>query len=263
MSTIQTDSLTRRLYANDASPYEELPRGVSFPNSRDDIQTLVRRSKAEDFTITARSAGTSLAGQTTGAGIIMDTSRHMQNILEINSEENYARVQPGVIRDTLNREAAKTGLQFGPDTATTNRCMLGGMIGNNSCGSFSIKHKTTREHILEINAVLSDGSAVTFKPLSSEELNQKLKLDPLEGEIYRGMLELLKTHKNEILKHYPHPDIIRRNTGYALDRLCEMDPITPGGRPFNLAELLCGSEGTLAMTASAKVNLVPLPKHKT
>ncbi|MGM0745756.1 MAG: FAD-binding and (Fe-S)-binding domain-containing protein, partial [Bacteroidota bacterium] len=263
MSTIQTDSLTRRLYANDASLYEELPRGVSFPNSRDDIQTLVRRSKAEDFTITARSAGTSLAGQTTGAGIIMDTSRHMQNILEINSEENYARVQPGVIRDTLNREAAKTGLQFGPDTATTNRCMLGGMIGNNSCGSFSIKHKTTREHILEINAVLSDGSAVTFKPLSSEELNQKLKLDPLEGEIYRGMLELLKTHKNEILKHYPHPDIIRRNTGYALDRLCEMDPITPGGRPFNLAELLCGSEGTLAMTASAKVNLVPLPKHKT
>lgn len=263
MSTIQTDSLTRCLYANDASLYEELPRGVSFPNSRDDIQTLVRRSKAEDFTITARSAGTSLAGQTTGAGIIMDTSRHMQNILEINSEENYARVQPGVIRDTLNREAAKTGLQFGPDTATTNRCMLGGMIGNNSCGSFSIKHKTTREHILEINAVLSDGSAVTFKPLSSEELNQKLKLDPLEGEIYRGMLELLKTHKNEILKHYPHPDIIRRNTGYALDRLCEMDPITPGGRPFNLAELLCGSEGTLAMTASAKVNLVPLPKHKT
>jgi FAD/FMN-containing dehydrogenase/Fe-S oxidoreductase len=263
LSTIQTDSLTRRLYANDASLYEEIPKGVSLPKSRDDIQTLVRRSKAENFTITARSAGTSLAGQTTGAGIIMDTSRHMQNILEINSEEEFARVQPGVIRDTLNREAAKTGLQFGPDTATTNRCMLGGMIGNNSCGSFSIKHKTTREHILEIDAVLSDGSAVTFKPLTSEELNQKLKLDSLEGEIYRGMIELLKKHKTEFQEHYPHPDIIRRNTGYALDRLCEMEPITPGGRSFNLAELLCGSEGTLAMTVSAKLNLVPLPKYKT
>ncbi|MDZ7758313.1 FAD-binding and (Fe-S)-binding domain-containing protein [Rhodohalobacter sp.] len=262
MPTIQTDSLTRRLYANDASLYEEIPKGVYFPKSLDDIQTLVRRSKAENFTITARSAGTSLAGQTTGAGVIMDTSRHMHNILEINPEESFARVRPGVIRDTLNREAAKHGLQFGPDTATTNRCMLGGMIGNNSCGSFSIKHKTTREHILEIDTVLSDGSAVTFKPLSDEQLNQKLKLDTLEGEIYRGMLELLKKHKEEILKHYPHPDIIRRNTGYALDRICEMDPITPGGRPFNLAELLCGSEGTLAMTESAKVNLVPLPKYK-
>ncbi len=263
MSDIQTDSLTRRLYANDASLYEEVPKGVSFPASRDDIQTLVRRSKAENFTITARSAGTSLAGQTTGAGVIMDTSRHMDRILEINAKKSYAQVQPGVIRDTLLREAAVHGLQFGPDTATTNRCMLGGMIGNNSCGSFSIKHKTTREHILEVDAVLSDGSSVTFKSLSNEELNQKLKLDSLEGEIYRGMLNLLKTHKDEIPDHYPHPDIIRRNTGYALDRLCEMDPITPGGRPFNLAELLCGSEGTLAMTASAKVNLVPLPKYKT
>ncbi|WP_245683970.1 FAD-binding and (Fe-S)-binding domain-containing protein [Rhodohalobacter halophilus] len=263
MPDIQTDSLTRRLYANDASLYEEIPKGVSFPRSIDDIQTLVRKSKDENFTITARSAGTSLAGQTTGSGVIMDTSRHMDRIIEINAEERYARVQPGVIRDTLLREAAVHGLQFGPDTATTNRCMLGGMIGNNSCGSFSIKHKTTREHILEIDAVLSDGSAVTFKPLSAEELDQKLKLDSLEGEIYRGMLGILKKNRDEILKHYPHPDIIRRNTGYALDRLCEMDPITPGGRPFNLAELLCGSEGTLAMTASAKVNLVPLPKHKS
>ncbi len=262
MSSIQTDSLTRHLYANDASLYEEIPKGVSFPKSRDDIQTLVRRSKAENFTITARSAGTSLAGQTTGGGIIMDTSRYMSEILEINAEDRFARVQPGVIRDTLLREVAVHGLQFGPDTATTNRCMLGGMIGNNSCGSFSIKHKTTREHILEVDAVLSDGSSVTFKPLTSEELNQKVMLDTLEGEIYRGMVELLKKHKDEILAHYPHPDIIRRNTGYALDRLCEMDPITPGGRPFNLAELLCGSEGTLAMTASAKVNLVPLPKYK-
>ncbi|MCC5913732.1 MAG: FAD-binding protein [Balneolaceae bacterium] len=240
-----------------------MPKGVSFPKNGSDIQQLVRRAAKEGFTITARSAGTSLAGQTTGEGVIMDTSRHMTRITAINKEEHYARVEPGVIRDTLNREAAKVGLQFGPDTATTNRCMLGGMIGNNSCGSFSIKHKTTREHLLELETVLSDGSAVTFKPLSPAELKKKCKLDTLEGEIYRGTLDLLQKHKEEIIANYPHPEIIRRNTGYALDRLCEMDPITPGGRPFNLAELLCGSEGTLAMTVSAKLNLSSLPKEKT
>jgi len=154
LSTIQTDILTRRLYSTDASLYEELPEGVSFPKNLDDIRSLVRKSKEKGFSITARSAGTSLAGQTTGNGVIMDVSRHMTEILEIDPVNRFATVQPGVIRDTLNREAAKHGLQFGPDTATTNRCMLGGMIGNNSCGSFSIKHKTTREHILELETVL-------------------------------------------------------------------------------------------------------------
>lgn len=263
MASIETSSLIRRLYATDASIYEELPQGVAFPKTLEDICDLVKKSKKEGFTITARSAGTSLAGQTTGNGVIMDVSRHMTAIHQIDSENHFAHVQPGVIRDTLNREATKYKLQFGPDTATTNRCMLGGMIGNNSCGSFSIKHKTTREHILEIEAVLSDGSTTVFKPLSQKELDEKCKLDTLEGKIYREMLELLKTHKDSVFEHFPHPDIIRRNTGYALDRLCEMDPITPGGRPFNLAELLCGSEGTLAMTASAKVNLAPLPSQKT
>ncbi|MDX1640628.1 MAG: FAD-linked oxidase C-terminal domain-containing protein [Balneolaceae bacterium] len=263
MASIETSTLVRRLYATDASIYEELPQGVAFPRTLEDIQQLVKQSKEKGFTITARSAGTSLAGQTTGAGVIMDVSRHMTSINQIDVENHFAHVQPGVIRDTLNREAAKFQLQFGPDTATTNRCMLGGMIGNNSCGSFSIKHKTTREHILEIEAVLSDGSVAVFNPLSPEELEEKCKLETLEGQIYREMLQILKKHKEQIFEHYPHPDIIRRNTGYALDRLCEMNPITPGGRSFNLAELLCGSEGTLAMTASAKVNLVPLPSEKT
>jgi FAD/FMN-containing dehydrogenase/Fe-S oxidoreductase len=240
-----------------------MPKGVAFPKTISDIQQIVKQSADEGFSITARSAGTSLAGQTTGSGVIVDTSRYMNAILSLSPSERIAHVQPGVIRDTLNRKAAKYNLLFGPDTATTNRCMLGGMIGNNSCGSFSIKYKTTREHILEVEAILSDGSHVFFKPMNKSDLANKLKLDSLEGDIYRGMLELLKKHKEQIIEHYPHPDIIRRNTGYALDRLCEMDPITPGGRPFNLAELLCGSEGTLAMTASAKVNLEPLPRAKT
>src|SRR5699024_1636649 len=125
-----------------------------------------------------------------------------------------------------------------------------------------IKHKTTREHILEMEAVLSDGSRAVFKPLSEQELNEKLKLDSLEGHIYREMIALIEEHREMILENYPHPDIIRRNTGYALDRLCEMQPFTPGGRPFSLAELLCGSEGTLAITASAKLNLVPVDPEK-
>jgi FAD/FMN-containing dehydrogenase/Fe-S oxidoreductase len=262
MPQIFTDTLTRRLYANDASMYEELPSGVTFPESAEEISELVKLSMTKGFTITARSAGTSLAGQTTGNGIIMDTSRYMRNILQIDPQKRTVRVQPGVIRDTLNREVSRYGLQFGPDTATTNRCMIGGMIGNNSCGAFSIKHKTTRENILEIEAVLSDGSVTVFKPLSQDELDEKCKMTSLEGRIYRGMVRLLKDNKDRILEAYPHPDIIRRNTGYALDRLCEMDPITPGGRPFNLAELLCGSEGTLAMTVSAKLKLVALDPLK-
>jgi len=259
---ILTDSQTRHLYANDASMYEELPKGVALPTSAADIRNLVLKANREKISITARSGGTSLAGQTTGGGLIMDVSRHMTDILEINPDESYARVQPGVIRDTLNRHVGKFNLQFGPDTATTNRCMLGGMIGNNSCGIYSIKHKTTREHILEIEAVLSDGSTAVFKPLSDEELDEKLKLSNLEGDIYRGMIRLVEQNREQILEAYPHPDIIRRNTGYALDRLCEMQPFVPDGRPFNLAELLCGSEGTLAMTASAKVRLVPTQPHR-
>ncbi len=259
---IHTDSQTRHLYANDASMYEELPRGVVFPRSASDIQNLVKRANREHFSITARSGGTSLAGQATGDGVVMDVSRHMTEIIEINAEQQYARLQPGVIRDTLNRQAAAHNLLFGPDTATTNRCMIGGMLGNNSCGIYSIKHRTTREHVLEIEAVLSDGSIARFHPLSEEELKDKMKLETLEGQIYRGMVRLIEQNRSQILQAYPHPDIIRRNTGYALDRLCEMQPFNPDGRPFNLAELLCGSEGTLAMTASAKLQLVPTATHR-
>lgn len=259
---IKTDMISRRLYANDASMYEELPEGVVFPDSEADIIGLVKWSIEKKTPITARAAGTSLAGQTTGGGIIMDTSRFMHHILRLDPESKRATVQPGVIRDTLNREAGKFELQFGPDTSTTNRCMLGGMIGNNSAGSFSLKHRTTREHVISIRTVLSDGSVATFGPLSNQELEAKKSLQNFEGHIYREMTRLIEENQHAIRDAFPHPDIIRRNTGYAIDRLCEMEPFTPGGRPFNLAELLCGSEGTLAMTIEAEVNLVPVPKHK-
>ncbi|MEL7832748.1 FAD-binding and (Fe-S)-binding domain-containing protein [Fodinibius sp. Rm-B-1B1-1] len=254
---IHTDEQTRRLYATDASSYEELPAGVAFPKSAQEIAQIVKKARQMGQPITARGAGTSLAGQTTGGGIIMDVGRNMNRVVEINPDQQFAHVQPGVIRDTLNRELDQYNLLFGPDTATTNRCMIGGMIGNNSCGIFSIKYKTTREHVLEIDAVLSDGSHATFKPLSETELAAKMELDTLEGHIYREIIALVREHRNEILENYPHPEIIRRNTGYALDRLCEMQPFNPDGRKFNMAELLCGSEGTLAMTSSAKLNILP------
>ncbi|SMO35509.1 FAD-binding and (Fe-S)-binding domain-containing protein [Fodinibius sediminis] len=257
-----TDEQTRRLYATDASSYEELPEAVAFPKTTAEIVGLVAYAREQDCPLTARGAGTSLAGQTTGGGIIMDIGRNMNQIMDIDPQGQTARVRPGVIRDTLNRQAAQYNLLFGPDTATTNRCMIGGMIGNNSCGLFSIKHRTTREHVLEIEAVLSDGSKAVFKPLTPTELTAKMELDTLEGKIYREMTTLLENHREQILENYPHPQIIRRNTGYALDRLCEMQPFTDDGRPFNMAELLCGSEGTLAITTSAKLNLVPQDPEK-
>ena len=260
--TFFSDTLTRQLYSSDASLYQELPTAVTFPKNQDDFREIVARARQDNLPITMRAAGTSLAGQTTGDGIIADISRYMHHIIGIDPEKRTARVQPGVIRDQLNRAAGEHGLLFGPDTSTTDRCMLGGMIANNSCGSYSIKYGTTREHVLELDVVLSDGSSATFKPLSETELQEKMQLQTLEGRIYREMHQLLTDNCELILENFPHPDVKRRNTGYALDRLCEMHPITPGGRPFNLCELLSGSEGTLAMISEAVVRLEPVEKHK-
>src|SRR5690625_736728 len=180
---LYTDEQTRRLYATDASSYEELPEAVAFPATQQEIINIVNYAREHRLPLTARGAGISLAGQATGGGIVMDIGRNMDRILEMDVQGHAARVQPGVIRDTLNREASRHNLLFGPDTATTNRCMLGGMIGNNSCGLFSIKYQTTREHVLEIEAVLSDGSTAVFRPLSQSELQAKMELDTLEGAI--------------------------------------------------------------------------------
>lgn len=189
---IDSNKLTKMLYSQDASMYQETPKGVAFPRSVNDIRELVLKANKERFSITARSAGTSLAGQTTGSGVIMDISKFMTKIVEIDTENKRTIVEPGVIRDVLNHEVGKHDLLFGPDTSTTNRCMIGGMIGNNSSGSFSIKYKTTREHVLSMDVVLSDGSIAKFEPLSLKELEQKKKLQNLEGSIYRGMLSLLE-----------------------------------------------------------------------
>jgi len=258
---IRTDLLTRRLYANDASMYEEIPQAVAFPRNAEDLQFLVRWAADQKMPITARAAGTSLAGQTTGGGLIVDTSRYMTGITDLDVPDQSIWVEPGVIRDSLNDFVSPYGLLYGPDTSTTNRCMVGGMIGNNSSGNFSVKYGSTRDHVIALDTILSDGSRVEFGPLSDTELEQKLTLQTLEGHIYRDMVAIIREYRDAIVANSPHLDIKRRNTGYALDRLCYMEPFEPGGEPFNLAKMLCGSEGTLALTVKAKVNLEPLPKY--
>ncbi|MCB0855541.1 MAG: FAD-binding oxidoreductase, partial [Bacteroidetes bacterium] len=208
-----------------------------------------------------RTAGTSLAGQCVGSGIVVDTSRHFNQILEVNQEESWVRVQPGVIRDDLNKFLKPYGLHFGPNTSTANRAMIGGMVGNNSCGSYSLVYGTTRDHVREVKAILSDGSEVIFGELTPEEFQEKCKLDSLEGEIYRQIRDELsqKNNQTEIREEFPKPSIHRRNTGYAVDVLLESEIFTEGGEPFNFCKLICGSEGTLAIITEIKIHVDPLP----
>ncbi|MCB0681971.1 MAG: FAD-binding oxidoreductase, partial [Saprospiraceae bacterium] len=208
-----------------------------------------------------RTAGTSLAGQCVGDGIVVDLSRHFTAILEVNQEEKWVRVQPGVIRDELNRYLRPYGLFFGPNTSTSNRAMIGGMVGNNSCGSTSIVYGSTRDHALEIKALLSDGSPAHFRALSAAELEEKLRENTLEGRLYRQVIEALQPPdvQERIRQRFPKPSIHRRNTGYALDELIDCAPFNAAGPELNLCRLLCGSEGTLAVVTEIKLGLDPLP----
>lgn len=258
---LHTDILHRTLYATDASAYREIPEAVSYPASTGDLKALIRYAHAKKTALIPRTAGTSLAGQVVGKGIVVDLSRHFTRILELNTAERWVRVQPGVILDELNKFLAPHGLFFGPETSTSNRCMMGGMVGNNSCGAHSILYGSTRDHLLAVKVLLSDGSEVELKALTTEEFRMKCEGTALENRIYRHLRELLSdaTNQKEIRSQFPDPALHRRNTGYAIDLLLETDPFTGNGIPFNLCKLLAGSEGTLAITTEIKLNLVPLP----
>mgnify|MGYP000008795863 CR=1 FL=1 len=262
MPIIHTDELHRRLYATDASIFRELPAGVAYPRDAEDIERLVHYARERGLSLIPRSAGTSLAGQCVGTGIVVDVSRHMTRILEINPEERWVRVQPGVIRDELNLALKPYGLFFAPNTSTANRCMLGGMVGNNSCGTTSLVYGTTRDHLLALRTVLSDGTEAHFHAVSPEQFQQKCLLDGLEGRVYRHIHEVLSRPEvqAEIRKEYPRPEIRRRNTGYAVDLLLRSNVFTPGGPDFNFCAMLAGSEGTLAISTEIVLNAVPLPE---
>jgi len=250
------------IYSTDASVYQEKPIAVAVPKNASDIQTLIRFANEYHLTLIPRSAGTSLAGQVVGKGIIVDISKYLNQVLEVNVEERWVRVQPGVIRDDLNAYLKPYGLLFGPETSTSSRAMIGGMIGNNSCGLHSIVWGDTRTHLLEAKVLLSDGTEAEFKALDRPSFYEKARLKTLEGHIYREVHRALNNPfiQESIEKAFPNKNLTRRNTGYALDMLSDNEIFQPQStKPFNFCQLLSGSEGTLAFVTEAKINLLPLP----
>src|SRR5690242_10626646 len=221
-----TDDTMRMLYATDASAYQEKPLAVAIPKSVEDLKKLIAFANNNNTSLIPRTAGTSLAGQVVGAGIVVDVSKYFTKILEVNKEENWVRVQPGVIRDELNMFLKPHCLYFGPETSTANRAMIGGMVGNNSCGSNSVIYRSTREHLLEVKALLSDGTEAVFKSVTLDEFHEKCEGTGLEASIYKNIRSLLSNYDNqvEIRKEFPKKSVERRNTGYALDILLETAP---------------------------------------
>ncbi|HNW76142.1 MAG TPA: FAD-linked oxidase C-terminal domain-containing protein [Bacteroidales bacterium] len=254
------DNAHRIIYATDASAYREIPFGVARPKDSHDLKELIAFARETDIPLIPRAAGTSLAGQVVGKGLVVDVSKYMTRILEINREEHWVRVEPGVNLDELNRFAAPYGLFFGPETSTSSRCMIGGMVGNNSCGAHSILYGSTRDHVISVKCILSDGSEAAFGELTPGAFREKMQLSTLEGAIYRQIHDILSDaqHREEIRREFPDPALHRRNTGYAIDLLAATQPFGDPA-PFNFCKLLAGSEGTLAFLTEIKLNLVPLP----
>jgi FAD/FMN-containing dehydrogenase/Fe-S oxidoreductase len=248
---VRFDPYSRALYSTDASNYQIEPLGVVIPRNKEDVIATVELAHQYRVPILPRGGGTSLAGQTVGRAVIIDMSKYMNSLLEVNTEERWARVQPGIVLDVLNHRLGETGLFFTPDPATSSRSNIGGAIGNNSCGSHSILYGKTVDHVKEVEAVLSNGDVALLGPLTSSELDAKLRLDGLEGQVYRQVTDIARSNAAEIERRFPK--IMRRVSGYNLDLLIN-------GSPLNLAKLIVGSEGTLATVTEAKLNLVPRPK---
>jgi FAD/FMN-containing dehydrogenase/Fe-S oxidoreductase len=258
------DQMMRSIYATDASLYRELPLAVCYPKNNSDIKKLIQFCTDKGVSLIPRTAGTSLAGQCVGKGIVVDVSKHFNQILEVNKEAGWVRVQPGVVRDHLNAYLKKYDLFFGPNTSTANRAMIGGMVGNNSCGSYSIVYGTTRDHVMEIKAILSDGSEAVFGPMSASAFKQKSIGTSLESSIYRQIAFELNHPlvQREIEKEFPHPNVKRRNTGYAVDFLLQSEPFKKEGKPFNFCNMLAGSEGSLCFFTEITLHVDPTPPSK-
>jgi FAD/FMN-containing dehydrogenase/Fe-S oxidoreductase len=259
------DTTTKSLYATDASVYRIIPLAVAFPKNSGDLQKLLSFASVEQIGLIPRTAGTSLAGQCVGKGIVVDVSKHFTQIFEIDATQKTVVVAPGVIRDDLNRELLKRQLFFGPNTSTSNRCMIGGMVGNNSSGTTSIKYGVTRDKVLEMEVMLTDGSLVTFGEIDAGTFFAKAKESTLEGKIYKKLNVLLADEviQQNIINSFPKPEIHRRNTGYAIDELIKSEVFTKNGNKFNLCKILCGSEGTLLFTTKIKLQLDDLPPAET
>ncbi len=262
---LQYDTLTKALYATDASVYRRTPLAIAFPKSNNDLKKLIAFASEHKVGLIPRTAGTSLAGQCVGDGIVVDVSRHFTKIISVDADKKTVTVQPGVIRDDLNRFLKPYGLFFGPNTSTSNRCMIGGMVGNNSSGTTSIQYGVTRDKVLELSTVLSDGSEAVFTEISSDEFHEKRNLKTLEGNIYSSVYNEISTEKvqQQIINNFPKPEIHRRNTGYAIDELINTNVFADSGSLFNMCKLLVGSEGTLAFTTQITLQLDELPPKES
>ena len=251
------DNLQKSIYATDASVYRKIPLAVAFPKDEKDIKTLIDFAIKNSITLIPRTAGTSLAGQCVGDGIVVDFSKHFTDISSFDEQAKKITVQPGIVRDSLNLFLKPFGLFFGPNTSTSNRCMIGGMVGNNSSGSTSIKYGVTRDKVLEIDAILSDGSSANFKEITSEEFIKKTKENTLEGKIYKSIYAELSSKENqhEIKNEFPKEIIHRRNTGYAVDEFLISDLFGGKSPTINVAKFLSGSEGTLAFSTAITLQL--------
>jgi len=247
------DQYTLGLYSTDASIYQITPRVVVFPKHPQDVEKAVDLANKYKVTILPRGAGTSLAGQTVGASMILDFSKYMNQLLELNAEQRWVRVQPGIARDDLNALLEPYGLHFAPDPATSSRANVGGMVGNNSSGTKSILYGKTVDHLLETDVLLSDGTRLLFGNKSTAEVEELAKGNSREAVIYREVLNLVSTNRGEIEARFPK--VMRRVGGYNLDEFIDT-------RDWNLSKLICGSEGTLGITLELKLNLEPLPKAK-
>ncbi|WP_438976553.1 FAD-binding and (Fe-S)-binding domain-containing protein [Polaribacter sp.] len=259
------DDLHKTLYATDASVYRKIPFAVAFPKDENDIKVLIDFANKNSITLIPRTAGTSLAGQCVGDGIVVDVSKHFTNILEFDEQYKTITLQPGIVRDSLNVFLKPFGLFFGPNTSTSNRCMIGGMVGNNSSGSTSIKYGVTRDKVLKIDAILSDGSTATFEEISSDEFIEKSKEKTLEGAIYKSIYtELTSESTQEEIKHeFPKETIHRRCTGYAIDEFLKSDLFGGSEPTINVAKLLTGSEGTLAFSTAITLQLDDIPPKES
>jgi FAD/FMN-containing dehydrogenase/Fe-S oxidoreductase len=260
-SELRTDDYSRVLYSTDASIYQVEPYGVLFPRNPADLQAVVETAASHGLPLLPRTSGSSLAGQAVNEALVLDFSRHLDGILEVDPERRTVRVQPGIVLDDLNRRLRRYGLQFGPDPASSDRAAMGGIVSNNSTGSHSILYGMTADHVLEMNVLLADGSRAHFGPLEREQLTERATRGGLEGWIYRAMENLIGDRGNRRVIRNGTPRHWRRCGGYNLDRLVEGSHFHHHrDRRFNLAKLVCGGEGTLAVIEDVTLNLVPVPK---
>jgi FAD/FMN-containing dehydrogenase/Fe-S oxidoreductase len=259
---VRTDEYSRILYSTDASIYQVKPHGVFIPKTVEDVHTAVALAAQYKVPLLPRTAGSSLAGQAVNEALVIDFTRHLDQVLEVNQEEHWVRVQPGIVLDEMNLHLRQYGLQFGPDPASSNRAAMGGIVSNNSTGAHSILYGMTADHVLEANVILNDGSTAHFAPLKPAELAQKMNGNGRAAAIYRQLHQLTDDPRNQQIIHQNTPRHWRRCGGYNLDRLITNEKLSfkwPVDSHFNLAKLISGAEGTLAVITDLKLNLVARP----